>query len=768
MFKIWNFNLVLLIVCVCVFTTASCVCASDVNDADFRDLNSNCNSSIDETVFELDDVSGSFDDLQRDIEELSPGDIYNVTKDYFFDSGYGPHLNIRNPIINIATDNVTINGNGHVIDGSYSTALFKITGNNVKIFNLTFINSKDYGYNIPITYDISQITFNKGISQMNVCYKDEVSPIFWQGDNGIISNCKFYRNSALVKGGAITWIGNNGIIDSSIFINNTAGVTGGAIYMAGLNNTICRSIFINSTSVIGGEAIYLDRNHKKCNISAIYDGEKLITDGSITNIDVNYFSYSYESHFSGEKINLIPIIYSAIISRNDYVRLNGDTTYYAQYIGNVFIVTLTKNYDDGFTYQRGYHFYNIEDLNDVFQQLLEERYKNDVTLTKKLTVSSIKEYEYARTIRSNSIYTEEQFMTMNDDFRGVKDESFNEFSVQLNVDISSGLIIDSKNIWDPSKNGFNIININGHGSTIKVNSGDRDENKWVTITDGCIFSASNLIVEGFNTAVENLGGIGIFRNINFNKNHMDYWFDRDWGAAILNAGICICTNCSFTDNRCNNGGAVFNQGNLTINNCTFKGNSAYDYGNDVLNVDNGVVYVDGVQIQGSQGCVKYVESMSSTAVTVTSVLGVGVSFLLGTIAGTFTLNPAVGILVGAGIGAGVGALCSKLIVSNVYNVNLNRYVVCITLVAGCALAGALGGYLGCSLAQEWALEAAENNVIEESIDVDSIFSSSGLDDSVSLSDLSSECQEMICNMFTDGELEDMIAENSVHYVEAIV
>ncbi|MBQ6511894.1 hypothetical protein [Methanobrevibacter sp.] len=294
---------------------------------------------------------------------------------------------------------------------------------------MTFINSKDYGYNITITYDISQITLNKGISQMNVYYKDELSPIFWQGDNGIISNCKFYRNSALVKGGAITWIGNNGIIDSSIFINNTAGVIGGAIYMAGLNNTICRSIFINSTSLIGGEAIYLDRNHKKCNISAICDGEKLITDGSITNIDVNYFSYSYESHFSGEKINLIPIIYSAIISRNDFVRLNGDTTYYAQYIGNVFIVTLTKNYDDGFTYQRGYHFYNFEDLNDVFQQLLEERYKNDVTLTKKLTVSSINDYEYARTIRSNSIYTEEQFMTMNDDFRGVNDESFNEFSV---------------------------------------------------------------------------------------------------------------------------------------------------------------------------------------------------------------------------------------------------------------------------------------------------------------------------------------------------
>ncbi|MBQ6511895.1 hypothetical protein [Methanobrevibacter sp.] len=79
-------------------------------------MNSNCNSSIDDTVFELDDVNGSFDDLQRDIEELSPGDIYNVTKDYFFDSGYGPHLNIRNPIINIATDNVTINGNGHVME----------------------------------------------------------------------------------------------------------------------------------------------------------------------------------------------------------------------------------------------------------------------------------------------------------------------------------------------------------------------------------------------------------------------------------------------------------------------------------------------------------------------------------------------------------------------------------------------------------------------------------------------------------------------------
>ena len=28
-------------------------------------------------------------------------------------------------------------------------------------------------------------------------------------------------------------------------------------------------------------------------------------------------------------------------------------------------------------------------------------------------------------------------------------------------------------------------------------------------------------------------------------NKMKYIFDRDWGAGILNAGYCICNNCSY-------------------------------------------------------------------------------------------------------------------------------------------------------------------------------------------------------------------------------
>lgn len=100
--------------------------------------------------------------------------------------------------------------------------------------------------------------------------------------------------------------------------------------------------------------------------------------------------------------------------------------------------------------------------------------------------------------------------------------------------------------------------------------------------------------------------------------------------------------------------------------------------------------------------------------------------------------------------------------------NVNRYAICITLIAGCALAGGLGGYVGCSLAQGWAVEAAENSVIEESIDVDSIFSSSGFDDAGSLSDLSSECQELLDVWYNDAGLDAMIAEDSIHYAEAVI
>ena len=56
---------------------------------------------------------------------------------------------------------------------------------------------------------------------------------------------------------------------------------------------------------------------------------------------------------------------------------------------------------------------------------------------------------------------------------------------------------------------------------------------------------------------------------------MNYLVERDYGAAIRNAGVCTCNNCTFTNNFAKYGGAIFSQGTLELNNCTFKANTGY-------------------------------------------------------------------------------------------------------------------------------------------------------------------------------------------------
>ena len=55
--------------------------------------------------------------------------------------------------------------------------------------------------------------------------------------------------------------------------------------------------------------------------------------------------------------------------------------------------------------------------------------------------------------------------------------------------------------------GFNITIINGNNATIHATSSSSDENKLIVNHDNIrTFFMSNLTIEGFNTAVENLNG----------------------------------------------------------------------------------------------------------------------------------------------------------------------------------------------------------------------------------------------------------------------
>lgn len=154
-------------------------------------------------------------------------------------------------------------------------------------------------------------------------------------------------------------------------------------------------------------------------------------------------------------------------------------------------------------------------------------------------------------------------------------------------------------------------------------------------------------------------------------------------------------NCTFHDNKAKYGAAIYNQGLLVVTNSTFYSNDGYGKGSDIVNVDKGVVSIDGKNYEACGGDnLVYMKSMSSNLQTVIKVVCYGGAFVLGVVAGFLIANPLVGVAVGAAIGAAVGTLGSAVICSNVYDINFCRWSCALTLIAGSAAAGAVGGGLG--------------------------------------------------------------------------
>jgi len=174
----------------------------------------------------LSESPGTFKELS---DLISKGGTINLTKDYQYSNG--------DPQISISKQ-VTINGNGHVIDGQ-SKNIFDIRSSNVVLNNITFINGY-YGYGGAITSSASGTT---------------------------IANCTFKDNSAYYGGGAIASYGSNLKVDNCVFENNKLGVQkaywnegGGAIYAVGSDSIISNSKFVGNQAFGYGAAIFAGRN----------------------------------------------------------------------------------------------------------------------------------------------------------------------------------------------------------------------------------------------------------------------------------------------------------------------------------------------------------------------------------------------------------------------------------------------------------------------------------------------------------------------------
>lgn len=79
---------------------------------------------------------GTFDDLNRMIQDIKPGETLELDRD-FFNTQDGHFVDIP---ITIDIDHITINGNYHTLDARNLSSFFYITAHDVTIINLNFIN----------------------------------------------------------------------------------------------------------------------------------------------------------------------------------------------------------------------------------------------------------------------------------------------------------------------------------------------------------------------------------------------------------------------------------------------------------------------------------------------------------------------------------------------------------------------------------------------------------------------------------------------------
>ena len=135
-----------------------------------------------------------------------------------------------------------------------------------------------------------------------------------------------------------------------------------------------------------------------------------------------------------------------------------------------------------------------------------------------------------------------------------------------------GTIPNSQSLF---KSDYGILIINGAGARVFVqNQKDDDTTQFLTTTTRSNVQINNLIVEGFNIAIENLGKLTITNSL-FNNNKVNYNFKADYGGAIVNKGLLNVLNSTFTNNYAKYGGAIYNTGSAKVIMSIFKDNTGY-------------------------------------------------------------------------------------------------------------------------------------------------------------------------------------------------
>lgn len=245
---------------------------------------------------------GNFTELSQQIMDAE--DTLELDKDYVYDSSDNLTAGIK------INKTITINGNGHTIDASNLARIFSITGNNVILNNISFINAKGSGSGGAIVVSGANCTINNSSFENNYA-SSYGGAIYTSGVNTEIDNCDFTNNSAYWGAGAIYSTNANLTVNNSSFDSNYGTVKtfysddgGGAIYSRGSYANISNSNFTNNKVVSFGGAVRMDGSYSTIKNSTFEnnsggDGGAVAWHGSYGNLDNCSFFSNLASSLDG-------------------------------------------------------------------------------------------------------------------------------------------------------------------------------------------------------------------------------------------------------------------------------------------------------------------------------------------------------------------------------------------------------------------------------------------------------------------------------------
>ena len=509
------------------------------------------NGTVNADILQTDDI-GSFSDLKNDINTTNA--TLEITKDYI-------NGNCSNGI-RIEKDNITINGNGHALDGN-NKAIFYNAATNTTLNNLIFMNAQ---------YESGSAVYNSGLLILNnvtfINNSAGAGAAIMNFGSVILNGCTFINNSANM--GAAISNGGSVILNDCTFINNTAG-SGGVIYNMGVMD-FDGAVFINNAAQFGSAI---------CN-----DGAVDLVDGVFINNSAEHSGTVYNGGLldlvNGVFINNSAQQGGAIINAGSVDLVNGVfINNSAQYGGAIYDISNiscknSKFMDNAALF--GSAVYTIDALERVsFDACRFESkcfgkyglvviYYSNLLINNSLFTNSSAEYAPAIFIWSGSA------ITIN-----------NTHFIDLKAAQTAGAVaaygyerISVENSW--------FINTtsakNGGAVFIDKNNGQ--------LTEGSV----NIYNSSFINASSNYGGayVQLSNNLTLsNSEFVDCRSNYDGGAIYLSDVSAEIRNSSFVSNRNGEhddyptyGGAIYcDYGNLSVHGSRFINNSAFTGGGTI-------------------------------------------------------------------------------------------------------------------------------------------------------------------------------------------